>query len=188
MRYEGQNLFSVFGSTSKLSYYPGIVVGFDFFGNENVRKTVYRIDLRLNYDSPQIFTKSLKDQGSPVYWDGSPYQVRHEIKQISLVLTPQVLYNLYNKQSLKWFGGLGISGSYTQYLKSDFIELYNSRSDVRKIKMDPMSAGVQICTGVTLFNKVQGIFSFSPLSSRNEFGNFAIRQRKNFVSINYLFK
>lgn len=100
------NINEIDGRQSLTVSTPKINLGIDLFGNPNVQKFIFRMELSLSYINPHF-----KYDIDPHYSIKSTTNVDYTFNQYTAGLTPQVLFNLYNKANLKIYidGGVGFN-------------------------------------------------------------------------------
>lgn len=93
------------------SYMPRVAFGFDAFLNRNAQKTVLRLEVGLTNSNYHM--RAEKHTGGGGYYDLS-----YKITQQTASLTPQILYNLYNKDGFKLYVGGGVGFNYSNYSRN----------------------------------------------------------------------
>ncbi len=171
-------------ASGKLSVLPGLSAGIDFLTNPYVKKVLVRLDLSL--------TLANADVSKPMGIDGKGYE-KHRFDQYNIALGPMVIYNLYNKEQLKFNLGLGASFNYSIYSNNVYEQKYNlggpggTFNYEKAIKMDPFWFGVPVRAGLILRGHfdiyAQYNVIISPVAS---FKNYSIGMQTFRVGINYL--
>lgn len=87
---------------------PLIDVGIDFFPFKEVQRFYFRLEGGASYDRYSFYHRD--PLSTPI---GA--RVSLNVKQLNLIMTPQLVYNVYNQSNLKIFidGGVGVNLSFT---------------------------------------------------------------------------
>jgi len=140
---------------------PKINFGIDVFGNPNVQKFIFRMELSYSYikprfaysDDPQYAIKSISD-------------IHYAFDQNTFSFTPQLLLNLYNTAKLKFYidGGVGLnfSGYSNQHLDIKNTDEFNNvtrTSTDNPYLLSSFWLTVPVQAGV-IFKKVEIHFTF----------------------------
>lgn len=92
------------GSDMKVSYMPKITAGIDFFNKERIKRFIFRGDISITGASLGIRRQEENGKISS-----------HNFKQYTVCLSPQLLYNFYNEESLKINIGTGFALNCSAY-------------------------------------------------------------------------
>jgi hypothetical protein len=162
---------SAFSSTQS----PQIDLGIDLFPNKNVQQFIFRSELSLWYAKPRfqylVYDASINDNDLSTTF----------FSQYTATLTPQVLFNFYNKSNCKIYidGGIGLNFSFYS----------NSKLRVGTVSdFDSFWPNFPVQAGVIIANK----FDFSvTYTGYTEYTNFAddygLRNSSVSVGVKYLF-
>jgi hypothetical protein len=93
-----------FGFSSFTSNSPKISAGIDLLPNPDVGHLVFRLELGYAQDK-----FSFQEQPETIFNDASPELISESFKMNVIFITPQVIYNIYNKAALKIFVDAGYS-------------------------------------------------------------------------------
>ncbi len=148
------------GSVSRsTSSNPYVAIGFNFIGNPSVGRSVFRLDL--SYNAAKFYTLSTSTGIT------SKEQIDYTFYQSTFSLTPQFIYNFYNKKNLKFFAGIGIRANYSSYQNNLYTitALYpsshtSSIPDFFLLRKFWFSGGIE--TGVTINKKFEICISYTP--------------------------
>jgi hypothetical protein len=99
---------------------PKISVGMDFMGNKNTQHVFFRMEIA--YSNAQY---KLHNKGDYFTYNGSPYSFN--FKQSTIALSPQIVYNIYNSNKVKFFVNGGIIYNFSSYDKY-YLQVQNSGS------------------------------------------------------------
>nr|WP_068893100.1 outer membrane beta-barrel protein [Pedobacter panaciterrae] len=173
--YTGANALAKDDAKSKTSYTPLIAAGIDFFANPLIGKLIYRIELSLMTSKNEITSPS----------------ERHSFDQLSVALTPQMIYNFYNSNRIKVFGGLGFSLNASGYSnnESGLYNRFKKRMDVRENAVDLQSFNYsfQGTAGVVLNKKVEISLGYVLPSAISDYAYYNVVMQRYKVGVNYLF-
>jgi hypothetical protein len=110
------NVFSIFPASNSVS--PKIDAGIDFFSNKNIQKFYLRAEVSFTYGQ---YSFSYHDNIS------TPSNTTSlDLKQYNTAITPQFIYNIYNKEQFKAFIDFGISINLASYSHYQLITKYDS--------------------------------------------------------------
>lgn len=126
-------------SPSSKSVAPKLDAGVDFLINKNVQKFYLRIEASFTVNGPYKFVTN--DVGTAI---GT---ATFQVKQYNTSITPQLIYNLYNKDDLKFFIDAGVALNLATYNDYKTITTYESFPSVVQDKSPE-------------FSKVYGAFPF----------------------------
>jgi len=162
--------------------------GFDTFINRNVQKIVFRVELALtagNYN----FRKTEKTE--------TGYnELSYKVSQQTASLAPQLLYNLYNKDTFKAYVGVGAILNYSNYTKNKYTNQYinpaNNTQDKpveinNYLKFESPWAYYTLRTGVVLHNKYEVALSYQPPADITRYMTYAVEYSSWAIGFNYLF-
>jgi len=106
LKYSG-NTYLALNANSKAGYGPKLAIGIDAFSNPNVGRLILRAEL------------SLATTGLQVNSNTSPY-ASQSFSQFVIALTPQLIYNFYNTESLKIYTGAGFAINLPKYTNDHY--------------------------------------------------------------------
>lgn len=98
---------------------PAVSAGVDIFRNSSVRQLVFRGELTYWYTSRSFTSTS-------TYNSFTTQTETYGIKQQTLAITPQLLYNFYNASSARIFFGAGMAFNISNYSNKDHTIAYTS--------------------------------------------------------------
>ena len=117
MEVKGKNTFSD-ADENPASYMPRLAFGADAFLNRNVQQMVFRLEAGLTQGSYHMKKKEISGGGT------SYYELTYDVTQRTASVTPQVIYNLYNRDDLKLYLGGGFALNYSSYSKNIYRRKY----------------------------------------------------------------
>jgi hypothetical protein len=161
------------GSTiTSVTISPEINAGLDLFLNPNVQQTIIRTEFTAFYVSPKFKLS-----------DGKTYT----FNQYSASLTPQILFNIYNKDFFKFYVDGGISLNLSSY-SNDKITDSNSNVMVTKpYKLEPYWASFPLQAGFVFNRRIELSFTYIASAGYSNYSWFSISNRTMGAGIKYLF-
>lgn len=172
------------GGTGYTSYKPAVFFGVNFFANPSTRQLQFRLEL----SAAQSQFKSLYTLKVSPY---IPFKASFD--KMTLSFAPQIIYNFYNAENLKIYGGAGIALCYFKY-SNPYLGSQtqpNSATDIEQNspyffnKLDDtfiLKAGVQI-------HEKWGIFAqYMSSVADTKGGYFGLNSTVEQVGINYFFQ
>lgn len=178
INYQGNIMFADKSATTKGSFMPAVQAGIDVFLNPAIGKFIFRTDLTLHMSKSEVSVQS--DGG--YLWDRS-------FDQKALTITPQFIYNVYNKAQIKFFLGAGLGGNFSKYTNIRTTRTKDGNISVLNDEFKPESFNFSfpVTAGVVLNKKIEFSLAYSiPTSITNYVLYSASMQRLKF-GVNYLF-
>ncbi len=143
------------------SIFPEIKAGIDFFPNKSVQSLLIRIELSASLN--QFKVTNTYDSGTV------PSTSSINFTQYNSALTPQIIYNIYNKAKLKAFIGGGIALNFSAYNKYQYIINYGSLFPEIVQNNYPVFSNFWVSfpirAGVAINNKIEISICYVPSSS-----------------------
>jgi hypothetical protein len=171
-------------ATSSASISPKIAMGFDGFINPNVGKLIIRIELALGINSYNITSYS-SPGNSPAY------ATTQQVKQLTATITPQLMYNLYNTNTLKVFIDAGIDFNLSAYPTNNYTTTYNNNFATVNKKDFPLLEsswlGVPIKAGIILNKNIEIFGGYTVQSAVTNYEYFSGYETNYRVGVNLLF-
>lgn len=174
-QYTGGNPFARADAQSKTSYTPLITAGIDLFANPLIGKLIYRAEISLVSSKNEIKTQFES----------------HVFNQLSAVITPQIIYNFYNSDRVKIFGGAGLSLNFSSYSNNES-GIYN---DIKKrveyvknkVAFQSFNFSYQGTAGVVLNKKVEISLTYVVPTAITDYIYYSVVMHRYKVGVNYLF-
>ncbi|MES2277798.1 MAG: hypothetical protein V4592_17360 [Bacteroidota bacterium] len=173
LKYSGITDLSV-NSQNYINYFPQINLGIDYLPNANVGRLILRGEL--NFYSAKL--KSVSNNAVK------------EMQQLTLTVSPQVIYNVYNTQPVKIFVGSG----FLLHLSSNSNVTYNVINPHFTVPVNqkkPASAWftIPVKAGISLNNKVEiyGNYNFAAGFDEDSFAAYNGKITSFQIGFNYLF-
>lgn len=160
---------------------PKISLGTDFFINPSVQQIIFRIELSYSYSNNR-FDHSVTAENATI----KSYSLA--FTQRTITVTPQVLFNIYNKNKLKIYidGGLSDNNTFTP---NDNPIVSGGLSSDYLYRFKPFWANYAFQAGVVLDKKIEFAFTFTnSIPSLTTFPDVVtIANRSTCFSVKYLF-
>ena len=182
LRYSGvSDLLVTPNNVYTSSIAPSFSIGFDKYINKEVQRVLVRLELSYTSANPKMFF----DYSPP---GGDHLIVNSSIKQTTIGITPQVIWNLYNTDKFKFYIDGGISINISNY-KNEY-----SRLNINGLyKTNNLPIVVQnwisfpVCVGVE-FNKRVSIYTgYRNSSVISQQAAYAANTSSVFGGVNYFF-
>lgn len=169
--------------TQESSFSPVLSTGVDFLMNKNTKTLFLRFELQLaanHFNFPKTVST------------GNNMDIYHslDLKQYTLALMPQLVYNFYSTDNLKVFIDLGFAANFSAYNNYDYVTTYSDNSTSVRNKFPefenvyfslPLKAGV-------LLNKHFEVYgSYCPSSSTTNYNEFSGALSAYQLGFNYMF-
>ena len=177
-------------TSNPASYMPMLTFGFDSFLNRNVQRTILRLEMSLTNASYHL--QADKHTGGGGYNELS-YRITHQTASVS----PQIIYNLYNKDNFKFYIGGGVVANYSnysrntcrsQYLNPTFgIEREPTEEDDYK-KLHAIWSSYTVRTGVVLNGKYEAFAMYRAPGSITRYRLSELVVSSSNLGVNYLFR
>jgi hypothetical protein len=177
--YSGMHDFASPTAKVKVSYLPMLTTGIDIFFNPVIGKLLFRTELSLQMSKNEIALR----QGDDNY--------KHSFDQFLAVITPQVIYNMYNTDHFKVFVGIGGGVNFMLNRNDEYVALntVSGESDVLKnpLKMEAVNYSFQGIVGVVLNKKIEISAGYNPYMPISNYGVFNVNVERMRLGVNYLF-
>lgn len=161
------------GSTiTSVTVSPKLNIGLDLFLNPNVQQTIIRTELTAFYVSPKFKLS-----------DGKTYT----FNQYTASLTPQVLFNIYNKDSFKFYIDGGISLNLSTYSNDKIIDSNSNLVVTKPYKLEPYWASFPFQAGFVFKRRIELSFTYIASAGYTNYSWFSISNRTIGAGVKYLF-
>jgi hypothetical protein len=165
------------------SVLPKITAGIDVFANQNVQSLIFRAELSVTASSFNISNTN----NTRVPHSTSSL----EFTQLNGAVTPQLIYNIYNKQELKVFIDAGAALNFAAYNQYQYVTKYENSlpEDVQSNypAFDKFWVSFPIKAGITLNNKIEINVCYIPPSTIVDDTIFKGNISSFGAGVNYLF-
>jgi len=170
--YTQTDFFYVNYVVSSYSASPRLNAGFDVFVNPNVQQLVLRAELSVNYANPN-FTLP----------DGNLYRFR----QYTAGFTPQILFNVYNKDTFKIYLDGGISFNFSAYANNKITYPGSGAVERSPFQLEPYWASFPLQTGVIINKKLEFSLTYMGFAGYTKYTQLSISNRTMSAGFKYLF-
>jgi hypothetical protein len=130
---------------------PKFDLGIDFFTNPSIQRFIFRVDLSYYHINPTL-TGIVYSSTSGQFTDA------YSFDQSVIVLTPQVIFNIYNTDAFKFFVGAGMGFNFTsnKNVTYRYVGVFNKDISTSYALLEqwssfPLQAGVVLNKRVELF-------------------------------------
>lgn len=181
----GNNMFSSTDHASSTG--PLVSGGIDFYFNKNVEKFLFRTEVNLA-------TNKIKATYSNTYSDYIN-ETRHDdeltVDQIAAVVNPQLIYNVYNKEKLKFYIAGGLQTTFSSFSNNHYVikSYYNNRFDESKerpLVYRKITTNLTAKVGVAA-NKIEVYLGYCSRVMLTEYPYFGMDVTTYRLGLNYLF-
>ncbi len=154
---------------------PKINFGLDVFINPNVQQFIFRTELSFSY-SNGLFNRTVQSI------DGNYVTYNYKFTQYTTSLTPQLLFNVYNTDKLKFY----IDGGVTLNLSSYG---YNNAAEVNQnsLQLNSFWAYFPFQAGVVFNKKTEIYFTYSTGASFSNYTDFSVSNQYMSLGLKVLF-
>jgi len=194
-KYKGQNDFASEGASNKVSYTPLITIGVDLFANPVIGKIIYRAELSFQMSQNEISattTSSTHSSGNTTSSDS------HSFDQYGVVLTPQVIYNLYNTTKLKFFLGAGAGINFSTYKNNSTTRssvysyqggsiVHGPETTENEAILEKFYFSIPVTAGVVLNKKIELSAGYTFPAMISDYRSYNIYIQRFKIGVNYLF-
>jgi hypothetical protein len=168
--YELENL-QVTKFSTKTS--PKINFGIDFFVNPDVQQLVLRTELSLSYINANFQFDVYNGEAD------ANVPLNYSFKQYTGTFTPQILYNIFNRDDFKFYIDGGIGLNFSTY----------SKNAASSYDLNPFWTSLPIQTGVVVNKRIEFSFTYSPYADLTYHGSgpYSIKNKIISAGFRYLF-
>lgn len=157
---------------SSATVFPKVNGGLDVFINPNVQQLILRAELSLSYNNPKL---------------AMPYGEVYSFSQYTLGITPQIVFNVYNKDALKVYIDGGLSFNFSAY--SDNIISFAGTTAVEKspYKLEPYWANFPLQAGIVVNKKLEFALTYTGAAAYTKYADLSVANRTIGAGFKYLF-
>ncbi|RYE30114.1 MAG: hypothetical protein EOP42_12840 [Sphingobacteriaceae bacterium] len=178
-KFEGTNPWA--NSKTSPDYLPKISIGADVFNNPTVQRFVLRGEIAFTAITPKFEI--------PVYVIGSPDGSQtYTFNQYTTSFTPQILYNIYNRENLKFYLGIGASLNLSTY-GNNKITTKNStfyRDQDKPYTFESFWTNFPVEAGITLNKRIELYATYSYPAVYSTYSYFSVSSRIASLGIHFL--
>jgi|GEM_PF-747609 len=148
-------LYYAFQSHS-ISVLPQINAGVDILNNPNVQQLFFRVNTSLSFASVSTAYPVTNTQNDDLSFD-----------QFTFGITPQIIYNVYNKDNFKIYIDGGVALNFSSYSSMTLSGQANISANDPNVHLPSFSlshfwVGIPLQTGVVINKKWEASFTFTP--------------------------
>ncbi|MGZ3750134.1 MAG: hypothetical protein ACXVAU_02590 [Mucilaginibacter sp.] len=157
---------------------PKISGGLDVFVNPNVQQFIFRVELSFSY----IKTRFIY----PVSSSG-PFDI-YSFNQYTASVTPQLLYNIYNKDNFKVYLDGGLAFNFSSYSNASTINPAAGAIDPNQqpYHLEPYWANFPVQAGVVINKKIEISFTYAAYAAYTQYQGLSIANRSACLGVKYL--
>ncbi|WP_293741798.1 outer membrane beta-barrel protein [uncultured Pedobacter sp.] len=180
-RYKGTNELNSADARGNTSIMPMASVGVDLFFNPAVRKLIFRTELSFLTGKYNLSVTSA---------EAAKALITHEFNQSVINLTPQLVYNFYNTDKIKVFGGIGLGLNLASYNKNQRTRLNTLNGEtfsMAEVKLEKFYFSFPINAGVVLNKRVEFRLGASVPEAISDYLGFKLEIQRYKLGVRYLF-
>jgi hypothetical protein len=157
---------------------PQVNLGFDIFINPNVQRFIFRTEVSLSTLNVELNYPRTLTQNGTLKFD-----------QYKASITPQLLYNIYNKDNFKFYIDGGVSANLLKYNN-----VSSTSQDIVKDHPDLIDAfnnfevSLPIQTGFVINKKVELSFTYTPYAKFTSFTDFGVSNQSMTLGAKLFFR
>lgn len=157
---------------SAATVFPKLNAGVDVFINPNVQQLVLRLELTLSYINPKF---------------ALPYGEIYSFNQYTVGITPQIVFNVYNKDALKIYVDGGLSFNFSAY-SNNYLSYGVATPLLRSpYKLEPYWANFPMQAGIVLNKKLEFALTYSGAAAYTKYEGLSVASRSVGAGFKYLF-
>jgi hypothetical protein len=180
--YTGKSVFTGPGVTNKRSYAPMITAGIDLFANPHIRRVVYRAELS--------FTSAKSDIYAPNTDPTIDYK-EHAFDSYGLILTPQVIWNVFNTKPIKVFVEVGAALNFSKYNNNVTTIKWRNTTELliqkEKVELSSFYYAPQAGGGIVINKRIEFFGNYMFKAQMSNFVNYGLVMERLNVGLKYLF-
>ncbi|HEY9002177.1 MAG TPA: hypothetical protein VIM89_12550 [Mucilaginibacter sp.] len=169
--YTQTEFFLVNYAVSSYTTSPRLNAGFDIFVNPNVQQLILRAELSIYYVNPKFNLP-----------DGSVYTFR----QYTAAFTPQILFNVYNKDAFKIYIDGGVSFNFSAYANDKITYTASNTVQNSPYQLEPYWANFPLQAGVIINKKLDFAFTYMGFAAYTKYTGLSVSNRTMGVGFKYL--
>ncbi|MDO3627095.1 hypothetical protein [Mucilaginibacter sp. BT774] len=173
-----QTLYDVSGysdgnfEVSRATVSPKLSAGIDLFINPNVQQIILRAEVSVSYVNPRF-----------VLPDGGTYT----FNQYTMGITPQILFNIYNKDAFKIYLDGGISFNFSSYSNNKATYASSGYVQQSPYQLESYWASFPLQTGVVIDKRIEIALTYTGAAAYTKYTNFSVANRAISAGFKYLF-
>jgi len=155
---------------SSNSMSPQLNAGLDVFANPNVQRLVLRVELSLYSASPNLRMP-----------EGNLYT----FKQYTAGLTPQILFDVYNKDAFKVYIDGGASFNFSTYKNNKITYSALGTTQQSPYQLEPVWVSLPLQIGVVINKKVEFALTYTKFAAYTIYQSLAVSNRTMSAGLKY---
>lgn len=170
------------GSAKYINYAPRLDFGVDVFQNPNVQQLIFRLQVSLSY---------VNDKNTSSIYGYKPAErtENYSFNQYNATLTPQIIFNIYNKDALKFYVGAGLSINFSAYSNNKhYYTGTSSNFDIDPYELEKVWANFPLQTGVVFNKRIEAFFTYTGPTAFSNYTMFSISSEIYSAGIHLLLK
>lgn len=173
--YKGSHSLANATAVAKKSNNPIVTVGVDYIPKPLIGKMVYRVNATLFMSKNEIYKKSSN--------------LKHSFDELTFGLSPQIIYNIYNSQMIKFYAGAGISANVSSY-SNNVMSTLDQGAEPKKSEVDfnVINFSPKITAGFVVNKKVELSGGYYVNSTTTDYQTFRVSVSRFTFGVHYLFK
>ncbi|EDM34987.1 hypothetical protein PBAL39_07910 [Pedobacter sp. BAL39] len=166
---------------SKSGFGPAFNAGMDLFANGAAGKLFFRAELSVMMSKNEL----TRHTSSFI----SNKDIKHNIEQLNIAVTPQALYNIWNKDLLKLYVGVGAALNFTSYPKNERseYEYQRNRTLTRDVELKSFNVSFPFRAGAVLSKHLELSASYTLPMGITDYAFYTVKVDRYQIGINYLF-
>ncbi|MCJ8211943.1 PorT family protein [Mucilaginibacter sp. RS28] len=182
---DGEN-FPFTGAPADVEYRPVLSVGFDLLKNPLIQHVFFRTELSFYTIKPSYSV--------PVVISGPDQMKVYTFRQTNISITPQLIYNVYDKPGLKFFIGAGARLNYSVYTDNKVTytnvdpQLAVSYNKEKPYDLESFWFSFPVSAGVNIARRVEASFSYMQNTAFTTYTGFSIGSQMMNVGVKYFIK
>lgn len=176
--YSGESNLS--SASHKVTPSPRISFGLAAYPNRITQRLGFIAGISAEYTKTDI---KGNDEYANINYNPYYSKVIHKISQFNLAFSPGVIYNLYNRASLKWFVGAAMNINYSIYPENKLIstriststgEEFDRTEEDDVIKLENFWISFPVRTGFTFNRKITAFAQYNPASAITKYVYYSV--------------
>ncbi|MEN0052251.1 MAG: outer membrane beta-barrel protein [Mucilaginibacter sp.] len=172
---KAENVFSPSSFIKSTTLFPRVNVGLNVYANPNVGKFIFRLEAAFTGNK----FKTTESYYAPA--------LTHTVDQYNFSLIPQVIYNFYNADNFKFYGGAGFSINISSYKGSNLTVTDPTTGLKNTFKPATMWGAFPIKTGIVLQKKIDLYAAYIPTAYFTDDSSYSMGVTSIQIGINYAF-
>ncbi len=170
------NANGVNGQQTAASISPKISAGVDVFGNPTIQQFILRVELSFFYVSPRVKYAGVSGYGS---------QDVYTFNQYTGTITPQLLFNVYNKDKVKIYIDAGIAFNFSAYSDNQFT--FHGLVIKNPYVLEDYWADFPFQAGVVLNKKLEFCVTYTGYAAFTRYTGFSAASQITGLGVKFLF-